>query len=551
MLACAGLFVARARTLLTSTSGYDYVLTGDSWPNPSHITYSIAPDGVSWDNGVNVLNATFNAKFGTTGAWQYQIAKALATWESVANINIAPVGDGPYAFNTPGLVQGDPRFGDIRFGGYPFPNSSTTLAQTYFPPPDGSTGAGDVEINTAMDFGINAGYDLYSVLLHETGHSLGLNHPQNPVEVMYPVYQGIRTGLAPGDIAGIQAIYGARPLDGYQAQGLGYSEAVPIDISSGLTRATQTSVSNVWLTYIGSAQYYGFVAPPSADGSVQVTVSAANISMLSPEVSIYDATGKLLGQAANPSAWSDEVTAVAPGISAGERYYIRVSGATTDVFGVGAYAMSVTLLHSSAGNGSPAQQSTPPATFQGPPSTGIPPDRFEPNNTPAAATWLGRINQDTVSGVNISSASDLDYFKFQTASSGSYQVTAQGMLVQVFTARGRLIAGAANHLSLPAARRGTIYLVRIQPPTAAAVPAYDLSITHPITRAASHASPALVGWRRSRGWASTAPASHTSLPDPSGFRPHPAAARIARPELSAPPDAAGEWSLLTACDRGI
>ena len=140
--------------------GYDYVLSGESWPNPSHITYSIAPDGVFWDHGTNNLNATFNAKFGTSGIWQRQIALALATWESVANINIVPVSDGPYDLNTLGLAQGDPRFGDIRFGGYAFLDTTITLAQTYFPPPNGSTAAGDVELNTSMNFNIGSTYDL-------------------------------------------------------------------------------------------------------------------------------------------------------------------------------------------------------------------------------------------------------------------------------------------------------------------------------------------------------------------------------------------------------
>ena len=199
---------------------------GPSWPNPSHITYSIAPDGVFWDHGINNLKATFNAKFGTSGIWERQIALALATWESVANINIVPVSDGPYALNTLGLAQGDPRFGDIRFGGYPFLDTTITLAQTYFPPPNGSTAAGDVEINTAMNFNIGSTYDLYSVVLHETGHSLGLNEAPNPADVMATDYGGLRTGLEPGDIAGIQAIYGARTLDSYQSQGIGVDLAI-------------------------------------------------------------------------------------------------------------------------------------------------------------------------------------------------------------------------------------------------------------------------------------------------------------------------------------
>src|SRR5438270_8355794 len=82
------------RSLMTRIPGYDYVLTGYSWQNPARITFSVAPDGVFWDHGTNALNATLNAKFGASGTWERQIALALATWESVANINLVPVQDG-------------------------------------------------------------------------------------------------------------------------------------------------------------------------------------------------------------------------------------------------------------------------------------------------------------------------------------------------------------------------------------------------------------------------------------------------------------------------
>src|SRR5262249_21383317 len=148
----------------------DYITTVYRWADPSHITYSIAPDGVFWDHGANNLNATMNAKFGN-GAWQREIARALATWQSVANINIAQVGDSGQPLNAPGQSQGDPRFGDIRFGGFAF-TSSQMLAQSYLPPPDYGTGSGDVEVNTAMSWNIGSDYDFYSVMLHETGLTL-------------------------------------------------------------------------------------------------------------------------------------------------------------------------------------------------------------------------------------------------------------------------------------------------------------------------------------------------------------------------------------------
>ena len=240
------------------------MLYGTSWANPGHITYSLAPDGVYWDHGTNSLNASFNAKFGTSGIWERQIALALATWESVANIEIVPVADGPYALNTLGQAQGDSRFGDIRVGGYTFPDTIITLAQTYFPPPNGSTAAGDVELNTGLNFNIGSTYDLYSVVLHETGHSLGLNEAPNPAEVMALDYGGVRTGLQPGDIAGIQAIYGPRTLDSYQAQGIGLGFSNPIDLSSNLATSNPAVITGVSLASIGSTEYYSFVAPSNA-----------------------------------------------------------------------------------------------------------------------------------------------------------------------------------------------------------------------------------------------------------------------------------------------
>src|SRR5262249_37624317 len=161
------------------------------------------------------------------------------------------VGDSPLDLGTYGAPQGDPRFGDIRFGGYDF-NDPTTLAQTYYPPPQGTTHAGDMEINTEVNFALPGGngYDLYSVMLHETGHARGTGHAPNSVSVMYAYYQGVRSGLAPGDVAGIQAIYGPRVTDAYQSQGRGIGWSTAIDVTGSLGPARQTTVGNVSLATI-------------------------------------------------------------------------------------------------------------------------------------------------------------------------------------------------------------------------------------------------------------------------------------------------------------
>jgi hypothetical protein len=51
--------------------------------------------------------------------------------------------------------------------------------------------------------------DLFSVVLHETGHALGFGHTDDPNSVMYPYYRfGVQ--LSPDDIAGAQSLYGVR-----------------------------------------------------------------------------------------------------------------------------------------------------------------------------------------------------------------------------------------------------------------------------------------------------------------------------------------------------
>jgi hypothetical protein len=329
----------------------DYVLSGTQWPNPSHITYSIAPDGVDWVVGNNNLNATFNAEFGN-GPWQRAIARALATWEDVANINIAQVGEsGAWPSDTSGATQGDARFGDIRFGGANF-NDNQTLAETYQPPTPGANDTlyGNVEINTVMPWHIGSDFDFYSVMLHETGLALGLSEPPPGGDVvMNTVYGGVRSGLMPGDIAGIQAMYGPRTPDAYQAQGQGTSAASAVDVTGNLGGNLQATLNNVSLSTIGDTEFFSIVVPSNGGSVLSVTASAAGISLLSPQVTILGSSGQVLAQQGNPSAWGDAVTAQAGGVVPGQRYVIAVKGATSDAFAAGAYRLQVSFP-----NGSPS-----------------------------------------------------------------------------------------------------------------------------------------------------------------------------------------------------
>jgi hypothetical protein len=68
-----------------------------------------------------------------------------------------------------------------------------------------------VIFNTSFDYGPKSAsrFDLAMVMLHEIGHAFGLAHSDDPTSIMDESYRGDH-GLSAGDVAAIQALYGAR-----------------------------------------------------------------------------------------------------------------------------------------------------------------------------------------------------------------------------------------------------------------------------------------------------------------------------------------------------
>jgi hypothetical protein len=214
---------------------------------PGAATWSLMPAGVGvslGDPGVHPNNAVSVSIVGLTGLPDvggvpyeiWAINSALDQWAAVSGFtNLGQVADGPSIEPSclGGLFNGCVDVGSIRIGAYPFvlANGVTLiLAHAYAPnttaltPPFGSIG-GDAHFNIEnallnwVDdpndvFDSNAGdiaYDFYTVVLHEIGHALGLDHATNNNSVMttYSNRGGALRTLSADDIAGIQAIYGA------------------------------------------------------------------------------------------------------------------------------------------------------------------------------------------------------------------------------------------------------------------------------------------------------------------------------------------------------
>lgn len=188
--------------------GAEFALTGRSWLPRTSLTYGF-------------ISTTPDLGVATTKA---AIAEAFAFWSAVSPLTFTEVSDCGFPFDSANCAVPDIR---IQFAagnhqdGYPFDGPFGVLAHAFYPPPNGSSAAGDMHFDDADAWSDTlpvSGIDLVTVATHEIGHALGLAHAENAQcpnaatgesSIMCPFYTGAQRFLAQDDIAAIQNIYGS------------------------------------------------------------------------------------------------------------------------------------------------------------------------------------------------------------------------------------------------------------------------------------------------------------------------------------------------------
>ncbi|MBY0261500.1 MAG: hypothetical protein K2Q20_04115, partial [Phycisphaerales bacterium] len=184
----------------------------------ANLNVSFPGDGIPWNGGNNVLNATLTARFGAANLDRGRefIRQGLVAWERWAGVSYAEVADDNFSFiqNT---TRNTTARGDIRVGGRPQGTASGVLAYNNFP----SLGS-DMVINTdefpatdtanSLASSTNNFRYLRNVVSHEHGHGLGFIHPTpcDNTKLMEPFINVNFDALQIDELRGGQRNYGDR-----------------------------------------------------------------------------------------------------------------------------------------------------------------------------------------------------------------------------------------------------------------------------------------------------------------------------------------------------
>ena len=328
------------------------VAFGTPWPDSRDLAISIPSDGVEVGRYDNNLSQTLD-QVAARDDWEELVIRAYQTWTIHADINIGLRNDFDMDFGAPGLMTSDPRFGEFRIGAFPqeglLANSLPfqTLAGTY---------SGDLLLNSneqftyhdwANDLGPDPASlgeldrDLFSLLLHEAGNTLGLEDSESEDSVMFRQYTVPKGVLTQEDITRIQDLYGHRtdPFEANPNEDIATSTLMPTPVGFD---ASQHVIRTRGSLLSGSDVDVYELTPESGHDSVTLKLKARGISLLLSDLQVFDSSGQILASSVAPRVTDNDHHLEITGLSDQSPIYIQVAATDPqDVYAVGDYELVV------------------------------------------------------------------------------------------------------------------------------------------------------------------------------------------------------------------
>lgn len=323
---------AWAYVLDTDAESDLYVTAWDQGVIPMQIKLPTSPTLLDGTNYASSVQAAMQA-------WNTQLGTVQFTWQIIET----PINPPPGTYSTSPSNTANEIVMNNTFGGMAFDDSTLAVTTTFTS--GNSRVQSDIVINSAWSWNSFQGgrssniHDIRRVVIHELGHALGLNHPDQatPQQTVTAImnshvsYSPPIDTMQADDIAGAQLLYAA---PGFVPANNDFLNATTITLTSSSIQLTGTNVAanrqsgepnHAGANAIGHSVWWKWTAP--GNGSTTITTLGSNYDTV---VAVYTGTAvnSLTAIASNDDVQNGVIrtSTVTFNAIAGTTYFIAVDG---------------------------------------------------------------------------------------------------------------------------------------------------------------------------------------------------------------------------------